>query len=55
MSEPEQRVLWELVCAAVDAKGRPEFSERIAVIVKRWSPAYEFWLIRNRDRVRSTA
>ena len=50
MTEAEERELWEMVGAAFDAKGTPEFEQRIVAIEERWRARYEFWLIRNRDR-----
>jgi hypothetical protein len=52
MTAGEERELWELVCAAFDAKGTPVLSDRIAAIEKRCQPVYEFWLVRNRDRAK---
>ena len=49
MTESEERELQALVHAAFDAKGTPEFDERIRAIEERYSPAYELWLIRNQD------
>ena len=52
MTEAEERELWEMVCAAFDAKGTPEFEERIRAIEERHRDRYEFWLVRARDRAR---
>jgi hypothetical protein len=49
MTEAEQQELFTLVTAAFDAKGTPEFADRVRAIEDRWMPAYEFWLVRHRD------
>jgi hypothetical protein len=50
VNEAEERELWDLVCAAFDAKGTDEFEDRIRAIEQRWLPRYEFWLLRSREK-----
>jgi hypothetical protein len=49
MTEAEERELFSLVAAAVDAKGTPEFQAHVDAIVDQWRDRYEFWLVRSRD------
>jgi hypothetical protein len=50
VTESEQRRLFALVSAAFEAKGTPEFEQRIEAIVAQWRERYEYALIRRRDR-----
>jgi hypothetical protein len=50
VTDEEQRELWDLVCAAFDARGTDEFEDRIRAIEERWLPRYDYWLLRNRER-----
>ncbi len=55
MTEADERELWEMFCAAFTAKGTDAFRDHVRAIEERWLPAYEHWLIRNRDRAKPKA
>jgi hypothetical protein len=50
LTEAEEAELYHLVGAAFDAKGKPEFEQRLEAITECWRDRYELALVRRRDR-----